>query len=261
MFALSNRHTEKPVNFGIVVFPEFQARDVFGPLDALSLLSRSHEMNLFTIAETTEPVSTRLIAGANPAAPSATVPPAASEFAQTPCRHTPSRRPRRLTCSSFPGGQGTRYAGIEQAVEFTRERFPELQCLVTVCTGAGVAARAGVLDARRAMTDKLLWDSNVALRPEVLEWAHRARRVRTVTSGHCPGYLLASRLLSPGLCPCMGKTSQRTPRTEWSVLGWRIRAGTLFLISGGQTPPNLPKFQHFHVTIETDEEQAEKIRQ
>lgn len=174
---LPDHHTEKPVNFGIVVFPAFQALDVFGPLDALNLLSPSHVMNLFTIAETLEPVSTRLIPGANPAAPSAAVPPAASEFAQTIVpTHTFKTAPP-LDVLIIPGGQGTRYAGIERAVEFTRERFPELQYLITVCTGAGVAARAGVLDGRRAMTNKLSWDSTIALRPEV-EWVHKARWVQ-----------------------------------------------------------------------------------
>lgn len=173
----SDRHTEKPVNFGIVVFPAFQALDVFGPLDALSLLSRSHEMNLFTIAETLEPISTKLIPGANPAAPSAPAPPAASDFAQTILpTHTFETAPP-LDVLIIPGGQGTRYAGIERAVGFTRERFPELQYLITVCTGAGVAARAGVLDGRRATTNKLSWDSTIALRPEV-QWVHKARWVQ-----------------------------------------------------------------------------------
>lgn len=35
-----------PVNYGMLLFPAFQALDVFGPLDALNILSWNHPMNL-----------------------------------------------------------------------------------------------------------------------------------------------------------------------------------------------------------------------
>ncbi|KAL0942695.1 dj-1 family protein [Colletotrichum truncatum] len=171
---------KKPVNFGIVVFPAFQALDVFGPLDALNMLSRSYDMNLYTIAESLDPVSTKQIPGAQqqpgaiPAAPSA--PTANSDFGQTILpTHTFQTAPP-LDVLIVPGGQGTRYAGIRTAIEFIKERFPELQHLITVCTGAGVAARAGVLDGKRATTNKLSWEQTIALRPEV-NWVHKARWV------------------------------------------------------------------------------------
>ncbi|KAF9880863.1 amidohydrolase [Colletotrichum karsti] len=172
---------KKPVNFGIVVFPAFQALDVFGPLDALNLLSRNYEMNLSVIAETRNPVSTKQVPGAQqqpgaiPAAAPA-VPQANSDFGQTILpTHTFQTAPP-LDVLIVPGGQGTRYAGIRTSIDFVKERFPELQYLITVCTGAGVAARAGVLDGKRATTNKLSWDQTIALRPEV-NWVHKARWV------------------------------------------------------------------------------------
>ncbi|KAF4810297.1 Isonitrile hydratase [Colletotrichum tropicale] len=172
---------KKPLNFGIVVFPAFQALDVFGPLDALNLLSRSYEMNLSVIAETLDPVSTKQIPGAQqqPGAIPATgpaVPAANSDFGQTILpTHTFKTAPP-LDVLIVPGGQGTRYAGIHASIDFIKERFPELQYLITVCTGAGVAARAGVLDGKRATTNKLSWEQTIALRPEV-NWVHKARWV------------------------------------------------------------------------------------
>ncbi|KAI8264564.1 amidohydrolase [Colletotrichum sp. SAR11_239] len=172
---------EKPLNFGIVVFPAFQALDVFGPLDALNLLSRSYEMNLSVIAETLEPVSTKQIPGAQqqPGAIPATgpaVPAANSDFGQTILpTHTFQTAPP-LDVLIVPGGQGTRYAGIRASIDFIKGRFPQLQYLITVCTGAGVAARAGVLDGKRATTNKLSWEQTIALRPEV-NWVHKARWV------------------------------------------------------------------------------------
>lgn len=180
MTAVSDTHPGKPVNFGIVVFPAFQALDAFGPLDALNLLSRSYDMNLYTIAETLDPVSTKLIPGAQkqPGAIPATGPEElASDFGQAILpTHTFENCPP-LDVLIVPGGQGTRYVGIRSAIDFVRDRFPELQYLITVCTGSGVAARAGVLDGRRATTNKISWESTIALRPEV-DWVHRARWVQ-----------------------------------------------------------------------------------
>lgn len=156
-----------------MVFPAFQALDVFGPLDALNILSRRYKMNLYTIAETLEPVSTQL--AEQPGAGSGSG--SDSDFGQRIVpTHTFDTAPP-LDVLLVPGGQGTRAPGIASAVDYVREAFPSLQYLVTVCTGAGVAARAGVLDGRRATTNKLSWDATVALGPRV-EWVHRARWVR-----------------------------------------------------------------------------------
>ncbi|KAJ0160602.1 Isonitrile hydratase [Colletotrichum tanaceti] len=178
--------TRKPVNFGVVVFPAFQALDVFGPLDALNLLSRSYNMNLYTIADTLEPVSTKLSSGTGTntdtgtetGQPAIVTAAAASDFGQRIVpTHTFQTAPP-LDVLIVPGGQGTRYAGIATAVDFVRERFPSLRYLLTVCTGAGVAARAGVLDGRRATTNKMSWDQTTALRPRRVDWVRRARWVR-----------------------------------------------------------------------------------
>ena len=43
-----------------------------------------------------------------------------------------------------PGGAGARVLNVSSTVAFIADRYPSLQYLITVCTGAGVAARAGV---------------------------------------------------------------------------------------------------------------------
>ena len=48
-----------PKRYGMLLFPAFQALDVFGPLDALNILSREFELHLAMIAVTLGPVSTR----------------------------------------------------------------------------------------------------------------------------------------------------------------------------------------------------------
>lgn len=164
--ASSSTTTPKPINFGVVLFPTFQALDVFGALDALNLLSRAYKMNLFLLAETLAPVSTAHTSGG-----------VGSHFAQSIVpTHTFATAPP-LDVLLVPGGQGTRSAdGIASPIEFVARVYPSLKYLITVCTGAGVAARAGVLDGRRATTNKFAWRETVALRSQV-DWVHRARWV------------------------------------------------------------------------------------
>jgi transcriptional regulator GlxA family with amidase domain len=150
---------------------------VFGPIDALSLLSRSHSMKLYTIAATLDPVPTKQL---TPKDCGAYQPPPTEspDFGTTILpTHTFSTVPA-LDVLLVPGGQGTRAhtPAISATIDFIRERFPSLKHLITVCTGSGLAARSGVLDGRRATTNKLAWDATTALRPQV-DWVHRARWV------------------------------------------------------------------------------------
>jgi putative intracellular protease/amidase len=56
-----------------------------------------------------------------------------------------------------PGGIGSDHEGTDKIAEFIRYRYPSLKYLITVCTGADLAARAGVLDGRKATTNKKVW--------------------------------------------------------------------------------------------------------
>lgn len=46
-----------------------------------------------------------------------------------------------------------------------------------MCTGSGLAARAGVLDGKRATTNKRAWSETTALGPRI-NWVAKARWVR-----------------------------------------------------------------------------------
>jgi transcriptional regulator GlxA family with amidase domain len=124
-------------------------------------------MNLHIIAASMDPVSTRLL----------TKQPAESNFEQLILpTHTFETAPA-LDVLIVPGGQGTREQGVTSTVDFIKKTYPSLQYLITVCTGSGLAARAGILDGKRATTNKLSWDATVALRQEV-NWIHKARWVQ-----------------------------------------------------------------------------------
>ena len=66
-----------------------------------------------------------------------------------------------------PGGAAARSPDLGTEIEFIRAVFPKLQYLITICTGAGIAAQAGVLDGRRATTNKAAWGVITAMGREV----------------------------------------------------------------------------------------------
>jgi transcriptional regulator GlxA family with amidase domain len=74
----------------------------------------------------------------------------------------------------IPGGVGTLATDLNSTVAFVAETYPSLQYLVSVCTGARIAARAGILDGRNATTNKLAWNTVVNLGPKT-SWRAHAR--------------------------------------------------------------------------------------
>jgi len=156
-----------PRNFGLVLFPTFQALDVFGPLDALNILARKYQMNLYIIAETLDPVTTK---------PPAALDTSNSNFGESVLpTHTFETAPP-LDVLIVPGGRGTRADSVNSTIDFIKKSYPTVQYLITVCTGAGLAARAGVLDGKYATTNKLAWAETTILGPKV-KWVSHARWV------------------------------------------------------------------------------------
>jgi transcriptional regulator GlxA family with amidase domain len=150
------------MHYGLVLFPGFEALDVFGPLEFLNLLSRSVPMELHILASTLAPVSTR--------------PPLAgsTQIGQLVLpTHTFAAPPPHLDVLLVPGGHGTR-APLADAVRFIADAYPALQYALSICTGAALLARAGVLDGRRATTNKKAWAWATAQGPRV-RWEPVAR--------------------------------------------------------------------------------------
>ncbi|KAL9614003.1 MAG: hypothetical protein Q9167_001483 [Letrouitia subvulpina] len=147
--------------------------DAFGPLDVLNVLSWDHECELSVIAATLDPVST---------APSPSMGKKSSKFAQSIVpTHTLENAPP-LDVLLVPGGLGTRNPD-PAIVDFIRDRYPSLKYLISVCTGAGLLARAGVLDNKEATTNKKAWYDTIQLGPKV-KWISHARWVAGVNGSN-----------------------------------------------------------------------------
>ncbi|HXP91270.1 MAG TPA: DJ-1/PfpI family protein [Fibrobacteria bacterium] len=76
-----------------------------------------------------------------------------------------------------PGGSGTRGLVDDDAfLDLLRQLVGTAGTVLSVCTGSGLLARAGVLDGREATSNKLAWDWVVSQGPNV-RWIRKARWV------------------------------------------------------------------------------------
>lgn len=165
-YRLTHRE-DLPVNIGYIVFPGFQALDVFGPLDPLNMLSMEVPLNLSIIGPTLEPVSTKAPLVAPTVSP---------DFGQSIVpTHTFASPPKDLDVLIVPGGAGSAYPLelVQAQIDFVKEQYPKLKYLISVCTGASLLARAGVLDGKRATTTKAGWAWTTSTGPNV-NWVPKA---------------------------------------------------------------------------------------
>jgi len=157
-----------PLHFGVIVFPGFQALDAFGPLDIFNTLAllKPGAFTFSTLAASLEPVSTRYAGDPFPS----------PSFQQSITPTHTFDAPPPLDVLLVPGGIGTDGPGAPEAIEFIRKVYPSLKYLLTVCTGSVLAALAGVLDGRRATTNKVRYAVSTAQRTQV-KWVAHARWV------------------------------------------------------------------------------------
>ncbi|KAK8026233.1 hypothetical protein PG990_004056 [Apiospora arundinis] len=156
---------KRTMSFGIILFPGFEPLDVYGPLEMLVQMSALTKMTLSFISFETGPVNSRY----TPFTKAPGEPPTDSGFmlgASTVATHTFADAPA-LDVILVPGGTGTRTLveqqddpsrGSRTIETFLRRRAGQADYVVSVCTGSVLMARAGLLDGRRATTNKAAWN-------------------------------------------------------------------------------------------------------
>lgn len=140
---------------GAVIFPGFELLDLFGPLEMFGMLPEAFTLSL--VAESREAV------------PSAQGPRAQPDesFADG----------ESYDVLLVPGGRGVRQlVNDRRFLDWLSSASQQAEIKSSVCTGAPLLARAGLLDGRRATTNKLAWAWATSQGPKVL-WQPRARWV------------------------------------------------------------------------------------
>ncbi len=139
-----------------LVFPGFETLDYFGPIEMLG--GYGQETEIITVAQGGEPV--------------------------------PSSHGQRIVIDKtiydkndydlllIPGGDAALLAAEdEEFMQWIREASANAELVMAVCTGSVLLGMTGVLDGRKATTNKLDFTKTVPLAPHV-DWVKEARWVR-----------------------------------------------------------------------------------
>jgi putative intracellular protease/amidase len=145
----------EPLKIGAVIFPAFELLDIYGPLELLGMLR--------------ERVCITMMAEAVGAVKSNQGP---KGVADTSIYDT-----SRFDLLLIPGGWGTR--PLMQNTLFLdalRKHAVNARFVASVCTGSALLAKAGILDGKKATSNKLAFDWVAAQGPNVT-WIREARWV------------------------------------------------------------------------------------
>ncbi|MEM8791824.1 MAG: DJ-1/PfpI family protein [Pseudomonadota bacterium] len=138
-----------------LLFPQFELLDVYGPLEMLGMFP--DDFRLIMVAESDAPV-------ASTQGPRTAIDARIDEM-----------DPAEILL--IPGGRGTRREVSNQRVlEWLKNASASAELVTSVCTGAFLLARAGLLDDRRATTNKLAFSVAAEHGPRV-DWQGSARWV------------------------------------------------------------------------------------
>ena len=146
---------EPTLILGALFYDQFEMLDVYGPLEMFGWVGP--QLSIVSVSDRAGPVA--------PVKGPATI----AEFGFEDCP--------KLDLLLIPGGLGT-FAALanERLLDFLRRRAPEARVTMSVCTGSALLAKAGLLDGKRATSNKQFFDLAVQQSDRV-EWVEAARWV------------------------------------------------------------------------------------
>lgn len=263
--------TTLPTHWGLLVFPHFQALDVFGPIDVFNNLAMMYKnsttMYLSILSRTMEPVTTGMAgmaggfeekvvptttfqqylnkpktAGPKPVdgkpvedcddgAGGHAIAKRAIRFGtrqdhgsmphdSMPLMPMPPTDLGDIEVLIVPGGGGTR-SNVSEEIAFIKEMYPKVKYILSICTGATLLSRAGVLDGKKATTNKFSWAWASAQGPNV-DWVAKARWVEDgniisssgVSAGIDAAYALVSRIYGEPVADYLAKAAEYYRETD-----------------------------------------------
>jgi transcriptional regulator GlxA family with amidase domain len=146
---------KKSFTLGAILYNGFELLDLYGPLEMFGNLKS--EIKIITVAEKVSPV------------PSFQGPQTMAEFDFQNCPP--------LDLILLPGGFGTiQELGNQAILSFLKERVPSAKVTMSVCSGSWILAKAGLLDGRRATSNKFYFKMATQQSDQV-DWVSEARWV------------------------------------------------------------------------------------
>jgi transcriptional regulator GlxA family with amidase domain len=164
---------DPPRILGVVLYPKFEMLDVCGPVEIFGSLGA--RLKVVTVAQQAGAVA------------SAQGPKLMADYSFEDC---PA-----LDLMLVPGGSGT-FSELRNAtmLDWLRARADKAEIVMSVCSGSAILAKAGLLDGRRATSNKQYFQFAVGAGPKV-DWVRRARWVddgnRVTSSGVSAGIDMA----------------------------------------------------------------------
>ena len=152
---------DRPLNLGAVLYEGFELLDMFGPLEMFTALP-PEMLQVVMIAETKGPVKAGSMANS----------PMPTFVADYGFDDAPD-----LDLILLPGGIGT-FSELEneEMLSFLRGRSEKAQITSSVCSGSALLAKAGLLDGRRATSNKMFFNLAV-MQSDRVKWIETARWV------------------------------------------------------------------------------------
>ncbi|KAF9425429.1 hypothetical protein BGZ94_007532 [Podila epigama] len=143
---------------GALIFDGFDLLDVMGPMRIFGDEDNKLDIEIVFVAKTLKPCRS-------------------SQQVEITPHHTLETAPK-LDLFFIPGGIGTRtYANSEELLQLVRDRINASTWTMSVCTGAGILAKTGLIDGYAATTNKAVFEWPVSQGPNV-NWVKRARWVQ-----------------------------------------------------------------------------------
>ncbi|MBB38655.1 MAG: dimethyladenosine transferase [Hyphomonas sp.] len=144
----------KTKTLAIVLFPRFETLDVFGPVE---MWGRLDDYDIVTVSEHGGVI-------------------ASAQGIDTVTDYSFEDAPQ-FDIIMIPGGMGTRTeVNNPVMLDFLREQDEGTQYTTSVCTGSAVLAKAGILDGKKATSNKMAWAFATSQDDDVL-WQPSARWV------------------------------------------------------------------------------------
>ena len=195
--APTDKPEKKKRTLGVVLYEGFEPLDVYGPVEVFGNVGGPLKLHL--VAEKAGPVKS--ILGA------ATV----AEFGFDDCPE--------LDLILVPGGMGTlKQLRNEKFHTWLRDRAPKAEIVMSVCSGSAILAQAGLLDGRKATTNKQSFKLLTSGKNKV-EWVKEARWVdegdRVTSSGVSAGIDMSLHIVARLLGSAEAEETARYMQYDW----------------------------------------------